>query len=517
MKLKIVVLMAVCLSSLVPTVEALGGTPPSFVCQYVQPRDSTYHYGFGVFLNLDPESDSSNNVYAVMIREREDGNGEPWQIARVTSSCAATFAFPSQCSLTGGACRISDIHVDVSSRLVYTYTWIVGGVAQATHVEIRNKDTLALIATSPNMKTAVSPSWTDIRGVTSFHNGSTSDINYLAMDEDADRIARFNHNLTHIQYTAASSIGSGRLFECCLSFVSPTHVLVSGGPDGTWAKFDVSSGTFSFTSNNGGLDLSQVDFLPPLIRYDTADSAVGAITSGSIGSTSVSYSVVNTVTGVVTGPTAFADNQIRVSGSLRDTDAMDYDIDGNDNLLVCGVLTTDDFAFFAHFKPSNNTQFWNVTLVESGQIAIGEGPTNCGITRAGNPYIIYTYRTTGDDFNWVIQLYNGGGFEPPVDRRTFVTFPEPEAVEGNIIRKALDNFNVNWGFDGSVLFGLLIVSMVTIGFASYGKSTILAGVGVVLGVIAAVMLELFDVWVLMLVAFTVIAVAGVKLFDRGDE
>lgn len=95
----------------------------------------------------------------------------------------------------------------------------------------------------------------------------------------------------------------------------------------------------------------------------------------------------------------------------------------------------------------------------------------------------------------------------------------PATNTGNPIGQAVQYFNSSWGFDGSWLFGLFIVGIVTIGFTRISRAPLVIAVGVFLGVMGAVLLGLFQIWVLFVMMFLIIAVAGATLFAgrRGED
>lgn len=99
-------------------------------------------------------------------------------------------------------------------------------------------------------------------------------------------------------------------------------------------------------------------------------------------------------------------------------------------------------------------------------------------------------------------------------------FSGPAQSTGNPLGNAVAFFNASWGFDGSILFGLAIVSMIVFAFIRHGGTApLVVTIGAMLGTMVAFFLGLFPGWAIATLIFLSIAVAGKQLFGggRGEE
>lgn len=79
-------------------------------------------------------------------------------------------------------------------------------------------------------------------------------------------------------------------------------------------------------------------------------------------------------------------------------------------------------------------------------------------------------------------------------------------------------FNDAWGFDGSLLFGLTVIGLMIFAFAARSTHPLVITIGALLGIGIAYYLGLFPLWMLLVIAFAIIAIAGHVLFGgRGDD
>lgn len=86
------------------------------------------------------------------------------------------------------------------------------------------------------------------------------------------------------------------------------------------------------------------------------------------------------------------------------------------------------------------------------------------------------------------------------------------------ISQAVQFFNLNWGFDGSWLFGIAIVAICIWPFAKKGSNTLVIAIMALLGVGLAFVMGLFPVWLIFVLIFLIIAVGSHRMLqDKGGE
>lgn len=111
-----------------------------------------------------------------------------------------------------------------------------------------------------------------------------------------------------------------------------------------------------------------------------------------------------------------------------------------------------------------------------------------------------------------------------IDDITIQNISEGVAPPGSGVENPLDamrrNFAVSWGMDfdsANWLFGIGITSLVFLGFASVSHSPIVLGTGLFLGVGLAFTLGYFQLYVLLILVFLIIAVVAEVLFGGAEE
>lgn len=203
------------------------------------------------------------------------------------------------------------------------------------------------------------------------------------------------------------------------------------------------------------------------------------------------------------------DNRIDIGGGPLATTVGGFDVDGQDNLLLCGNVTGRSFA--TKISTSSNTQRWNVTTTELGG-------SRCGFDYQGGFWIAGVGTSGGTGYYWA-RRYIGGEFATPSTPGSVIPGGagdgDGDTDADNPLSNAVNFFNDAWGFDGSFLFGTVIVGMFTIGFARVSRNAMITAIGAFLGVVTAYVLDLYPVWLLLLIVFLIIAIAGSVMFNRG--
>lgn len=296
---------------------------------------------------------------------------------------------------------------------------------------------------------------------------------------------------------------------------TPSLVACNGqSPTASCFKINVATGAITTTTTAGNSAQRAPDSAP-----EAYSGALALQIDGPTNDLVYSRWNITSFTRVVSGQ-QFTPNTI----SGNPANAYDFDVDGIGNALICGLYTFGGniFGFVGHFKQSNNTQYWNNTL-SLGTLQDTEAQ-GCQFDYNGGHWVGGSFVDTGNIPNIFLRHYSGGEFTNPtapslVDDLSLGDQP-PISNTANPIGFIVDYWETQWGFDGSILFGIACVGMVTVGFARIGKNPVplLIGIGGLLGVILATVLGFFEEWVLFLVAFIIIAIAGNRLFSgNGDE
>lgn len=147
----------------------------------------------------------------------------------------------------------------------------------------------------------------------------------------------------------------------------------------------------------------------------------------------------------------------------------------------------------------------------------GEIPTEFAPFQYNDPTIVmpysgysngvyyYAYQDTDSTLH-VLAGLAGEGEELPPNQNT-----------NNPLGQIIGNLNDSWGLDFSILFGIAVVGMVAVAFARVSKTPLLIAIGAFLGLIAANQFGLIPNWVIYVVLFIIVAVAGVTMFERKKD
>lgn len=247
------------------------------------------------------------------------------------------------------------------------------------------------------------------------------------------------------------------------------------------------------------------------------------------GNNQVMYDRLNAST-LVTVATSAVPTESTISGFTNLVIQSTY-LDGANSMFVCG--SADVGANMQSMAMKFNTtvgftaQRWNLTFDQTADTTQAERVTNCIISPDGGLYLAGYQTVGGSAFNSFVRKYAGAGTgRAPQDTFTgFAGSPgggedpdDPGFDEGdNFVDFSVGFCSDSWGFDCSWLFGILIVSLVTIGFARISPMPLLVGIGAFLGVGVSVAVGVLPMWVLFVMIFIVIAVAGFVLFGRGED
>lgn len=191
-------------------------------------------------------------------------------------------------------------------------------------------------------------------------------------------------------------------------------------------------------------------------------------------------------------------------------------LDGADNLFVCGYYGASDEHFLAKYDTDGTPEMrWNITFPGAGGLHV-----RCDIDQNGD--LVYMWGTTG------VRKYSAGATPRPADEDGSVTFtgyhdvPAPGAVvpttaPPGFIGRSVSNCEDAFGVDCGIFLGIAIVGMTVFAFARVSRTPLIMGIAVILAVIAAVALNLFAEWVILLVGFAVIALAGGRMFGGAED
>lgn len=501
--------------TILPLVGALGGTPGTLGCTITHTANGQVDYGFSI---PNRHIGADNAIYIpVRTLDKVAPLDRFTSIYKYSANCGLLWtATSSICTDTVAAdiCDFNSVQLDHAGRVLATVFYTPGTTSiTQTYIEVRSAATGVLITRSFDLA-ALSPAWNDIRGAVSVKNG-TDDVNYIAIDASADRVARFNRQLTTTLYNVP--ITNPAHIYCCAAFGSENHVIVGSTPAGAqanWNKVNASTGAVE-ASGQSGIRNTAIDERTPVVSYINSSLAYGAISGGASAATELSYRSVTTAGWSISAETDFTPAQIDESG-LRDTDSQMYDLDGSDNLLICGTYTVgaESRGFWGHFKTSNNTMHWNTTL-DAGDSTI---VNLCALDFSGNFWLGITV-TVGTLQSVQIRHYNGGQFSAISERRSTIVLAEDITDDGTAIDKLIDFPSQQWGFDFGPIFAAIIIGVIVVGTARATRMILAVAIVAIVSIIVVIKIESFSVpeWVLFIIVLVIAAVAGNRLFPGEDD
>jgi hypothetical protein len=209
----------------------------------------------------------------------------------------------------------------------------------------------------------------------------------------------------------------------------------------------------------------------------------------------------------VSATVAVTDNQVDVGAGPAATATNDFDLDGQDNLLLCGAISGASFA--AKIRTSDNTHRWNITTSRTGML-------RCGFDYVGGFWLAGTGTSGGTGYFWA-RHYSGGDFAPP-PAPGLVTPPDNDVfgdAEGNPIEQMVQVLSEAWGFDWSWIIGAIIMAICVAAVKDFND--LVTGLIIVLVAVANVKLGLWAEWAIFLMVFIVLALAGNRLFGKKGD
>lgn len=206
--------------------------------------------------------------------------------------------------------------------------------------------------------------------------------------------------------------------------------------------------------------------------------------------------------------------------------AQDIFSDGEGNVYACGEARTPGVKRDSFLSKYNNTgtdypgMRWNITVsLETGDSNVDRA-VSCDLGPDGSIYVGILHCDNADSAcSTQIRKYAGGAtarsqqaiFEGYTSGGSVTSGPIGEGPIADMV----NFFNDSWGFDGSWLFGLAIVGMVV--FPARNARPLYVALMAFIGVGICVALGLFPMWLIFVLVFLVIAVAGFRMFEGADQ
>lgn len=531
-KMAIVALSLLGLTGLASNIEALGGTPPTPQCSV----DLIFPVGAvtGSTPIVAQLVDRAGNLY-LLWNEATPNVATGVVVGKISSydpTCGLRWSRSEDCGGAGETrvCSVGthspymDYH---TNTLLVSVSYFDGGCSGCSTAGTNyrwhaiDRQTGLTIARSGNVTTTTS---LDSSGAASYYNGTV--VNWVfsrfegATQYTESFVSSEDEPLQQSWLSTSRNNGRGQFYRN-LSVVGSVIGICSGS-GGFCSILDISDGSTEGTFVNGQGHYWSHDAPKRIGTSDTAryretgtngsTIAYSNVTLSTWTKSAISNPVPETISGVDAGPDG------------------GWDVDANGDILMCGETQSQLRSFLAHIKPSNRTQYWNTSVDFS---TIAEASTGCNFDNIGGIwwsgyYFDASSRAHVFAFRDIISGTDPGAFVSPTPPPTINDLsgtgdilPGGGQAPGdsiNVIDAATEACGVGFGFDCRVLFGIFIVAGITFSMGAATKGAPLAlGAGIVLGTIAAVVMGLFQSWVILIMAFIVIAVAGVAMFEGRRE
>lgn len=481
-----------------PGVDALGGTPPSLAWVRSVQRGSVvasdtgmditdrgaFSIGTDGRLLWGYEFIKSNGKAAGVLERVDPQGGLVWQFN--APACRGT--------QIGDNCRLTPfVWAHSRDALVFNAT-----TTAASQVHLRlfklNGGTGVLDKFSVRLDQLATP-FAGASGIDSVRINATSQA---FVGGGSGRLVRF---IDDDVLTAAYNVGSSNILRVTYDDNKDVLETLTSGGVTTLRKYNVANGVQLGADLTLSTDASCR--LPGLVAAQfLAESTVGkdkaflAHCQGNAGSLQYSKFNVTSWAFTVNGQD-FMPGQIN-DGGLRTTLTRDFDVDGSDNLLICGsyVAGAEERAFFGRFLTSNNTMHWNVTLDLGTTTRI----TGCGLDTEGAIYVALIVDPLVSTSQVQLRKYTGGGFTPPSNLRSQVIPPSPSStvpattgiqpLESNLASLGCVIGACPGNQKGQFLWGLILVLFVSVAAAvlalRFGVNPfvpgVIGGVGMIIGV-----------------------------------
>lgn len=197
-------------------------------------------------------------------------------------------------------------------------------------------------------------------------------------------------------------------------------------------------------------------------------------------------------------------------------------LDGENKGFWCGQASpasSEDYSSILKHDLGTNAQVWNITYQKRDPDAGGsEMVNNCILDKDGSLIVLGVSCTTGtaSGCSFYLRKYASAGV--PRTLQTQITPAGAEvAIGDNPIDDAVEFVAESWGMDieaAGWLFGLAIFGMIV--FRVRNGHPLLIAILAVVAIGLAFKLGLFPVWLLLVVVFLIIAVAGSAFFTKEE-
>lgn len=201
------------------------------------------------------------------------------------------------------------------------------------------------------------------------------------------------------------------------------------------------------------------------------------------------------------------------------------DIDGNE--AICGVVQSqsggDQYAYFAAYN-STYAQVYNVTVQISGGGAVAFGFIDCDFGQDGAILFAFASNTISANHAY-LRVYCCADVGRRLSTAGFLLISAAGSGGGgnggtgtnNPVLAARGFCSDAWGFDCAWLFLMMFVGIAVVGFGRVSAKPLVVGIGILLAV--GLWVAIFDeyIWVLFVIVFGIIALAGKNLFGSGGD
>lgn len=463
----------------IPSVSAAPDTPATFVCETALATRA------GTSVNLQGV-DVSRSGRVLLSGFDGSGSNEETLIGVANINCGEIFALRSV--TPGNPFQRYEVAVfDGAENIFAEHLNADGAGNDIRTVKRLHKDTGVVLGTSANLGASY-----DVVAVDDIRVNATI-TDYVSVRTTGE-IIRWNTDFTR-DFTASNSINRIRAGET-------TDILYGRTSSPAHHRINANTGasthtTGTFTGAPAPPIRSELDNTKVYVARSTGSPAIMTFDR-------LTEAAFTTVDAAVT----VTENQI---GAGTATTIVDFDLDAQDNLLVCGAAAGTG-GFIAKISTQSNSQRWNITLPTGTTISACRFDYQGGFWVAGvNPT-----QTTGYMF---VRRYVGGDFATPAAPGAVGAVESTTPVGGgfNPINDAVTFTAEAWGMDESAvgfMFGLAIVGMIV--FRVKNGHPILIIILAIIAIGLAVKLNLFPVWLLLVIVFAILAFAGTALFTKSE-